>query len=322
LTGQTVLVAPGRAARPMTLPDSESKHRPPRHRQSEHHFCPFCPGSEWDTPAESLAVRDPGSPADGPGWQLRVVPNKYPAISGEVGVHDVVIPCPEHEANPARLSPTAFRRMVRAWRDRSAIIAADPRIGHVTVFQNVGAEAGASLEHAHAQIVATAFVPDAIVREADGLAAYRGQSGRCFFCETPGEPVAGRDGMTVLCPNVPRFDYETWIVPNDHAARFERIADDDCDRLADLLQATLVAIDRTLHEPAYNLYVHTAPARGEVDFHWHLEIVPRTARAAGYEWGAGVFIVTVDPAVAAGRMREHFPSGGHDFNVPEVKKAR
>jgi UDPglucose--hexose-1-phosphate uridylyltransferase len=301
ISGYTVLIAPGRSARPMTLTGAESIHRPPRHRRSESAHCPFCPGNEHETPAPVMT-----SPSEGD-WELRIVPNKYPAVAPEepgcVGGHDVIIPCREHESSPSRLSPQSFRRMVRAWRDRIRQLSVDARLAHATMFMNVGAEAGASLDHLHSQILATPFVPEAMRRELIGHTEWRSQHGGCWYCGTAANIVMVANGMKVVCPEASRFAFETWLIPEAHRSTFEAISEGECNAFADALRSTLIAIDAELHEPAFNLYLHTAPFRHESDFHWHCEVIPRTARAAGFEWGAGVFINTVDPAAAAIRFR-------------------
>jgi UDPglucose--hexose-1-phosphate uridylyltransferase len=307
VTGRTVIIAPGRAERPMPLVHAEPHHRPPRHRSSERATCPFCPGNAHDTPAESYAIREAGTAADGPGWSLRVVPNKFPAVeafgSSAFGIHEVVIPCPEHESNPTQLSDGQLAALLIAIRERLRSYASDDRVLYAQAFQNVGAEAGASLDHLHAQLLATPFVPEAIDQELAGSKRYFETNGTCVFCHLAAQAsVVFRDvHFIALCPPAPRFAYESWIVPLRHDSDFRSLKDAECASLATSLKRLLAAIDRVLHEPAYNIILHTAPFRmGPLpSFHWHLEIIPRTSRAAGFEWGTGVFINTVPPEWAA-----------------------
>src|SRR5262245_45675062 len=171
--GRWAVVAPERSRRPMTLEGAEPRHR----TNGERKPCPFCPGQEYDTPNEVLAYREPGSPPDGPGWHLRVVPNKFPAVRPDVGeAHcavegmiflttpglgrsEVVIECPAHLPDPTKLSDNQFAAVFRAYRDRIVTLAKDPRLAYAAAFKNVGAEAGASLGHTHSQIIATPVVP-------------------------------------------------------------------------------------------------------------------------------------------------------------------
>jgi UDPglucose--hexose-1-phosphate uridylyltransferase len=316
VTGRAVLIAPGRATRPMALADALPHHRPPRHRAAEGVFCPFCPGNEWDTPDETYAVREAGSPPNGPGWALRVVPNKYPAVTpdgGPFGFHDVLIPCPAHEPNPARLTVGQLTETLAAVRERFRSFSDDGRVAYAQFFMNVGAEAGASLDHAHGQILATDFVPDDVNAAIRGHVNYEAAHGRCETCARVNPPerlVHLSESAFVVCPYASRFAYEMAVVPTTHRARFHDVADDEFRGIAFVLKRTLLALDAALHEPAYNLVLHSAPFRDAPEsYHWHLSIVPRTARAAGYEWGTGVFINTVPPECAATRLREAMARG-------------
>lgn len=193
--------------------------------------------------------------------------------------------------------------MFIAIRERLRVYSADERLMYAQAFQNVGAEAGASLDHVHAQLLATPFVPEAIQQELAGSKRYFEMSGVCVFCHLAERTsrVSENDHFIAFCPPAPRFAFETWIVPKCHNSDFLTASDEETHALISLLKQLLFAVDRVLHEPAYNVILHTAPFRiGPLPhFHWHLEIVPRTARAAGYEWGTGVFINTVSPEQAA-----------------------
>ena len=291
----------------MPLEHVEAHHRPPRHRTSERAECPFCPGNEHDTPAESYAIRETGIATDGPGWSLRVVPNKFPAVSVEdsqsFGIHEVVIPCAEHESNPTRLSDAQLAAMFIAIRERLRVYSTDERLAYAQAFQNVGAEAGASLDHVHAQLLATPFVPEAIEQELTGSKRFFETTGTCVFCHLAAQAsrITANDHFLAFCPPAPRFAFESWIVPTIHNSDFLAVSHEEVIALASLLKRVLLTIDCVLHEPAYNVILHTAPFRmGSLPhYHWHLEIIPRTARAAGYEWGTGVFINTVSPEQAA-----------------------
>lgn len=287
---------------------------------------------EHDTPGEVYAVRSPGSTVDGPGWQLRVVPNKFPAVrplldatpAESIGLfegfpghghHEVVIECPFHEANPTELPGPAFAAVFRAYRERLAALSADRRCAAVAVFKNVGAEAGASLAHLHSQIVATPVVPDGLRQELDGAAAYYRRTGQCVFCEmiaeerVLGERIVLDTGRYVaLVPYAGRFAYETWVLPAHHTAHYEASADEAVVELAGVMQQLLRKLDHVLGLPAYNYYLHTAPPGSSqaASYHWHFEILPRTARPAGFEWGSGCFINAVAPERAAADLR-HAP---------------
>jgi UDPglucose--hexose-1-phosphate uridylyltransferase len=306
VTGRWVVVAPERSLRPMSLAGAQPPHR----ANGEGRPCPFCPGQEHDTPHEVYALREAGTAPDARGWRLRVVPNKFPAVrvhSPAYGVHEVVIETPDHVSNPTALSDEQFRDVLCAYRERLLAHAADPRLAYAMVFKNVGAEAGASLGHSHSQIVGTPFVPDLIATELAGAKAYHDEHGRCVFCDLhrdAGERVvAESEHFVAFAPFAPRFAYELWVIPKEHASRYESLT--DALELAQLLKRVLRSLDAVLAEPAYNLYLHAAPLRSPElpHFHWHIEIMPRISRPAGFEWGAGCFVIDTSPERAAAELR-------------------
>jgi UDPglucose--hexose-1-phosphate uridylyltransferase len=330
VTGSWVAVAPERAKRPIAL----SGHQPRQRANGERHPCPFCPGQEHATPHEVFAFRDPSSPTDGPGWQLRVVPNMYPAVRPEslttiairdsellesvpaYGTAEVLIECPEHIHDPKELTDSQFTNVFVAYRERLRMFAGDTRLAHVAVFKNVGAEAGASLGHTHSQIIALPVVPDLLRAELDGAKEHFSRTGRCIYCDLVSEEL--KDGSRVIATSAnfvviaafaPRFAYEVWILPRQHQPRYEALSDANANELARLMKRLLFTLDAVLGEPAYNWHLHTTPLHaGEPEhYHWHLELLPRTARPAGIEWGFGCHITTAMPEVAARELRAALP---------------
>jgi UDPglucose--hexose-1-phosphate uridylyltransferase len=257
---------------------------------------------------EGSAFSPPSFPGKGVGGLGSSLFNSAPAI----GFAEVVIDCPEHIDNPTLLSHEQFRDVFRAYRERMTALAADPRLAHVAVFKNVGAEAGASLGHTHSQIIATPVVPALIQSELTGAEAYFARTGRCVFCDIANEEladgsrvVARSEHFVVVTAFAPRFAYEMWVLPVQHESRYESITDDLATELAVLLTRVLRALDTVQHSPAYNWFLHTTPlhAGSPPYYHWHLEILPRTARPAGLEWGFGCHITTASPERAALELR-------------------
>ncbi|MCJ7485132.1 MAG: galactose-1-phosphate uridylyltransferase, partial [Candidatus Aminicenantes bacterium] len=134
-------------------------------------FCPFCEGNETKTPPEVFALRAAGTAPDSPGWKVRVVPNKFPALSrgtppskptGDlfqsmegIGVHEVVIENPDHGIELSDLPVPHIRDVFRVFQMRIKAIEQELHYQYVQHFKNKGKEAGASLSHPHSQIVAT-----------------------------------------------------------------------------------------------------------------------------------------------------------------------
>jgi UDPglucose--hexose-1-phosphate uridylyltransferase len=271
------------------------------------------------TPPEVWADRDPGTEPDRPGWHVRVVPNKFPAFAGQVtaaerngglyrsaptaGVHEVVIHNPDHQATLADLEVPEVARAMRAWRERLAAHR-DEALGAVLIIVNQGRTAGASLEHPHSQVFATAGRPDRVQAELDRLAG-----GDCAACATvaaerDGPRLVGRtQDLLTICPWASAAPFEALLLPEGHRARFEDGDGDDDTAVATALRDLLrrfrgVAGD---HAP-YNLVLHSAPP-GVDDFHWHLHLLPRLTTYGGFELGTGVVINVVDPDRAAEALR-------------------
>jgi UDPglucose--hexose-1-phosphate uridylyltransferase len=288
----------------------------------------FCPGNEGKTPPEILANRPPDSEPNHPGWSLRVVPNKFPAlrIEGEleptgeglydrmngVGAHEVVIETPDHLATLATLSADTVAEILLAYRERMVDLKKDPRFEYILVFKNHGAAAGASLEHPHSQLIATPIIPIMVTEELKGSAQYYEMKERCVWCDIVRQErrsrrrmIAEANGFAALAPFAPRFPFETWILPTRHRSAFEETAVDELRGLAELLGDFLRRIDRVLNTPPFNFMLHTAPLRdGPLEhFHWHLEIIPKLTNVAGYEWGSGFFINPVPPEDATAALR-------------------
>jgi UDPglucose--hexose-1-phosphate uridylyltransferase len=320
VVGRWVIIATERARRP-----SDFAPEPVRPVGSA---CAFCEGNEDKTPPEILAGRSPESRPNGPGWSYRVVANKFPALriegelepSGEglfdrmngVGAHEVVIETPTHSASLATLSADAVTDVLFAFRERVVDLKKDPRFEYVLVFKNHGEPAGASLEHPHSQLIATPIIPIMVAEEVAGAARYYQLKERCVWCDILRQERRGgrrtiveAGGFIALAPFAPRFPFETWILPTVHRAAFEESGVDELRGLAGLLGDFLRRLDRVLGEPPFNFMLHTAPLRGsELDaFHWHLEVIPKLTRVAGFEWGSGFFINPVPPEDAAAALR-------------------
>jgi UDPglucose--hexose-1-phosphate uridylyltransferase len=312
LTGRRVLISPDRGDRPI-------------HPTGD---CPFCEGHEAETPPEVLAFRTPGSIPNGPGWRVRVVPNRYAAVrldvvgtdlwsvlpphrpevrphgrSPGVGVAEVFLECPHHETAFRNLSQTHAADVIRSWRDRLRHWRDDGRLAFAQVFKNEGSAAGASVDHCHSQLIGLPFVPPAVADEVQ--AAGPG----CVFCgwiaAELGGPlhVAESDAFAVLCPPAPRFPGETWVLPKVHEAAFEALGDPEADELASVVQGLLARVHRAFDGPAFNLIIKSAPFRHAGPYHWRIEVLPRTTSTAGWEWGTGVLINTVFPEQASALLR-------------------
>ncbi len=302
------------------------------HRANDAITCPFCPGNESLTPPEVFAEREAGNAPDTTGWTVRVVPNKYPAlrVEGElkareegiyeglsgVGAHEVIIESPDHEKDLGELDPSRIESVLRAVQARFLDLRKDARIRYILFFKNHGARAGATLEHGHAQLLATPLVPKEVFEELEASRAHHAREERCLFCDVIAQELRDRrrvvsetDRFVALEPYASRFPFETWILPKRHAAAFEACDADDLAALSTTLRNVLGRLRRALDRPHYNLVLHTAPCReAPLDYyHWHVEILPRRTPLAGFEWAGGFYINPTPPEEAARYLREVEP---------------
>ena len=322
ITGRWVIIATERARRP-----SDFVHEPEPKRPGS--FCPFCYGNEGKTPPEILAYRTNGTAPNTPGWTVRVVPNKFPALGIEgdlgrqgeglfdkmngIGAHEVIIESPEHEKTLEQLPEKRIEDVLWAFRDRILDLKKDRRFRYILIFKNQGEAAGASLEHSHCQLIALPIVPKRVREEVDGAKQYYTLKERCIFCdiirqevEDKTRVVAQNDDFVVLEPYAPRFPFETWILPKSHESSFEECQSHTYENLAKTLKLLLSRVANVLVSPAYNLVLHTSPLVEPSNdyYHWHFEMMPRLTRIAGFEWGTGFYINPTPPEEAAQFLRD------------------
>ncbi len=291
-------------------------------------FCPFCPGNEYTTPPEIIAFRPDGSEPNKPGWTLRVMPNKFPALdpvgslrkSGEgmfdrmngVGVHEVIVENPDHYLTLSTMPEKSVEDALWAYYLRLTELKKDPRIKYVLVFKNEGDAAGASLEHSHSQIIGLPILPRTVKGELQGARNHFELKERCIFCDIIYQEMADgkrvvyeNENYVAIAPFAPRSPFETWILPKAHQPAFG--PDGKSFRgLAHILQRILKQFDAALESPPYNFVVHTAPFNEEQSeyYHWHIEMMPKLTKIAGFEWGTGFYINPTPPEEAAKFMRE------------------
>ncbi|OGC35493.1 galactose-1-phosphate uridylyltransferase [candidate division WOR-1 bacterium RIFOXYB2_FULL_48_7] len=292
---------------------------------NEKEKCPFCPGRESQTPAERLAFRPYGSRPNSPGWWVRVIPNAFPALlpigNNErqkcddfysymegMGMHEVIIESPEHEAALATMDQKQVEEVFLAYRQRYLELASDKRYEMVILFKNYGPAAGTSLYHPHSQIVAIPITPLHIRNRIEQAMHYFDDNGTCVYCDmiskekkTGERLVLESDNYIVFEPFASRSPFETMIAPKKHSSSFENITTEATKELASVVRQTLAKIRRALNNPDYNLLFRSAPVHEQnVEyFHWHIQILPRVSAVAGFELGSGIYINTMIPETAA-----------------------
>jgi UDPglucose--hexose-1-phosphate uridylyltransferase len=332
ILGRWVIIATERAKRPHDF--AKPEQQPPDNPEE----CPFCEGHEHMTPPEIYAIRENGSEKDKPGWSVRVVPSITPLLRVEgdigrkgwgiydimnaIGAHEVIIETPQHITHLAHLPEEQIAKVIGVYVYRSKDLEGDPRIKYVMIYKNYGQEAGGGhIRHAKAFLIATPVTPKRVKEELEGAKLYFEYKDRCIFCdiirqerESGERLILENDSFIAIAPFASRFPFEPWILPKRHCCDFYKITEGEIMDLAKMLKEVLTRLEVLLNDPPFNFIIHTSPFRKktkpgywktiEEDYHWHIEIMPRITRVAGFEWGSGFYINPTPPEEAAKYMRE------------------
>jgi len=314
-TGRVSVIAAARSKRPKLV---EPLPSPPEKT------CPFCRGNEHMTPpAEVVALLTPGGitlksgedASNAHRWDVRVFPNAFPAFSKDTpagnpsayGHHLIVVETSDHARDFDQLDIKQIETYLRVLLFEITRLGADPRVNCISIFKNYGEDAGASIPHPHTQIIASRMVPPNVVTELRAFRKFEGRSNRSAISVLAQEArnadrvVLNRGGYVAFVPYAPIGPFELWIAPTKVSHSINE--DSHIRQLAGVLK-TLISAVKTIHgDVAYNLYFHLPPKRAE-KFHWHIELLPRTNKLAGYELGFGAYIITVPPEDAAQLYRQ------------------
>ena len=292
-------------------------------------FCPFCPGNEDKTPPEIFSFRQKSTEPNSSGWDLRVVSNKFPAlqIEGElkrrgkgvydlmngIGAHEVIIESPDHYREFNDYTIDQIEMILLAYQSRILDLKKDSRFKYILIFKNQGRAAGSSLEHSHSQLIATPIVPKNVLEELAGAKRHFDIKERCIFCdiirqenESDERVVALTENYISITPFAARFPYEVWILPRSHSSHFENLDRQKYRELAGLMKDILSRLSKALDAPPYNFIIHSAPIQnGDMEeYHWHIEIIPKLTKVAGFEWGSGFYINPTPPETACAHLRK------------------
>lgn len=312
VTGEWVVIAPERAKRASDFIVPQQANNQAREN------CPFCLGSE----AHAGRYQNLDRP------NSYIIQNKFPAFIGRgehevrtyapekshfyrakpaAGGHDVVI-FKNHEANIFTLNQETLVNMFESFRVRYEYYREDPTVEYVMAIYNHGANAAASINHPHAQILASSVIPNYVLKEKHGSERYLETNGSCVYCDMITHERS--EGVRLLVENenfmaftffAARFPFEIWILPKSHQSTFESITPNQIEHLATLFHSALAMLNQRLVNPALNFYIHSLPTTSEAAdyYHWHLEIAPRLTKYGGYELGGGMIIDVISPEQAA-----------------------
>jgi UDPglucose--hexose-1-phosphate uridylyltransferase len=326
ITGESVIIAPERAKRGGDLVSAGERISAGPYSAS----CPFCLGNEALTAEERFRLA-----GEREGWIVRSVINKFSVLSprgelrpprrlgpGEwsvngVGLHEVLIESPRHDGLMAEFTASHLQRILEAYRHRFAEFYGDARVRHVIIFKNHGADAGASQQHPHSQIVGLPIVPGQILERTERARRFFDATGRCLACmEISQERTDGRriitegDDFVTFIPYAALSPYHLWIFPKAHAPCFSEQPVETFAELATTLRTILRKVYGMLGNPAFNLVIRSlGPEEKDAGhFHWYISIVPRINKRAGFELGTGMYVNASLPESCAEALR--------NFSVP------
>jgi UDPglucose--hexose-1-phosphate uridylyltransferase len=300
--------------------------------------CPLCPGNERMTPPALLVylksngeiVKDRDE--DGfrhKNWLIRCIPNLYPAFAPPkeqadqaqimksdnfglaIGHHEVLVESPRHDEDPAAAELQQLTHVINAYVDRLSELSAKPYVKYVSIFRNHGLEAGASLSHAHSQIIATPFVPTIVENEVAASTKFWNEHEKCVFCDMMEREsksprlVLDQERFMVLTPYASVHPMEFWILPKKHHKNLLSLTQTEKEVFAETLKASLKGLKELVNDPPYNYGFHLSTNKDDEDcYHWHLEVYPQLATWAGFEKSTGMYINTVTPENAAAGLRK------------------
>jgi UDPglucose--hexose-1-phosphate uridylyltransferase len=318
---QWVIISPERGKRPSDF----IVEKPPL---DDLETCPFCEGHERMTPPETLAFRRSGTAANQAGWWVRIISDQNPILApvgdagregigmfdamNSIGIHEVVVEAPRHDQTLQSSNVEQVREVIWAYKQRLLEIKKNPRFKHFMIVKNSG-HGVSSFTHTHSHIVGTPIIPKRIEEEIDGAREYFHYHDRCIFCDIirqetsePSRIIYQDDLYLAFCPFASRFPFEMEITPKSHQPFFENINNDHVHGFAHVLQVCLKKMQALLPGLPYNYILHSSPCSDSYrDFyHWHLEIIPKLTKVAGFEWGSGFYINPTPPEDAARMLRE------------------
>jgi UDPglucose--hexose-1-phosphate uridylyltransferase len=318
ITRDWVIIAPGRSNKPNDFRAAAKDGAP---RPAHVAPCPFCTGNE--EPNEICRAAGP----DG-GWLARVIPNKFPALThhddlrretrgtfrsmSAAGAHEVVVEHPRHDLSLAEMGAEHLALLLRIYRDRYLALRRHPAVEAITIFKNYGQRAGASLGHPHSQIVAAPVISSNVRMRLDEASRAYDEAGECLYCRVLADEVdvgervfESNADFAAFIPYAALSPFHTWIFPRRHASSFDSITDGEIAALAQILHRVLRRISVAAGDPDFNFSVRSAPisACESPYYHWFFAIVPRVNYLAGFELGSGIYINSLSPEDAAGRLR-------------------
>lgn len=243
-------------------------------------------------------------------------------VIDDFGVHEIVIETPEHVANIVDLPVNQIKSVFKTYAHRMKALEADRRYQYVLAYKNYGPTAGSrSVGHTRSHIVATPVLPLRVKEKLIGAKEYFDRNKTCVYCDLISQELKSKeriicetDHFAAVIPFAARFLFESWIIPKEHHCDFQKISEDQQEELSQIMKTCLQKYQTGLDDPAYNFVIQTAPflrkgfnddRRREIqqNYHWHIELMPRLTRVAGFEKGTGFYICAIPPEDMAEYLR-------------------
>jgi len=327
ISGDWILIVPGRAKRP------EEFKRKSKSQKKPISGCPFeNPKKSGNGPAISVYDKDGHIiNSNSKNWGLQIFPNKYPAVSHSkikpeikrrgpylfmkgVGHHDILV-TRDHNKNFPKLSKLEGYAVFKAFRDRYLSLLKAKDVIYVSMFNNWGEKAGASIYHPHYQLLSVPIIPPVIEHYLNGSETYFKKNGKCVSCTEIAMELNDKKRIVfenacavAYAPFVSRGEFEIRVFPKNHIPFFEETSDSILLCVSEALQKVLKGFEKALNFPDYNFFIHTAPTKNKksyTHFHWHIEIQPKLNISAGFELSTGIEVNVVPPEDAAKLLKKY-----------------
>jgi UDPglucose--hexose-1-phosphate uridylyltransferase len=298
--------------------------------------CPLCPENEHMTPPavlvylpfdETIKKESDQDSFRYKDWVIRVVPNLFPAFSPSlerdysisedstglkaVGHHEVFIESPCHNEHPGAARVSQLVHLINAYLDRMMVLSQKTYVKNISLFRNHGSTAGASLSHAHTQLITTPFIPTILEEEIESSKSFWNKNHECRLCNVLQKEKKGprfvweNRSFVVFAPWASINPLEFWVMPKKHNSDMLAMSSFEIEDLAETMRVSLGGLKTILNDPPYNYGFHNAVSKDVQDYyHWHLEVYPRLSIWAGFEKSTGMFINVISPEDAAIELKK------------------
>lgn len=311
IVSRWVIIATERARRPAAFVDPLPVATPKE-------GCPFCNDiqSTQVLVHESVRVVKSGTPVFSESSTARIEKHGLYESCLSHGSHEVVIETPDHIANLADLPVNQVRAIFKTYALRMWHHHQDKSIQYVLAYKNYGVAAGSrNIGHARSQIMAIPVLPMRVQDKINGAKLYFDFHERSLFYDLVRQELNEKERIVLetenfiaFCPFAARFPFEVWIVPKTNRQHYDYVKGIEGleTELASVMKTLLLKYKIGLNDPAYNYVIQSAPIGMDTPecYSWHIELLPRLTRTAGFERGTGFYINPIPPEMTAAFLRE------------------